>query len=235
MSDPNRVNVSWQHQEKKLFLKEFISDYFVLAWIIIYSYSRKGLFDSEALLQPCQKSMTKIAKLPKTVKIPKIANILAFNYFPNKLSHRFDSCSTPVWFIVKYFRFKVGYIQKNLQKYKDWIWNTIKTWKFHHYWIPLWNSLIRWNTFFLGILLSKNITIVISNHLHGNTKCQCHCVKSVGIRRFSSPYSVRMWENKDQENYEYGHCSRSVWVINIKMILSGFTLKDKYFWDKKYS
>ena len=36
-----------------------------------------------------------------------------------------------------------------------------------------------------------------------------HCVKSVRIQRFSGPYSVRMRENKDQKNSEYGHFSRS--------------------------
>ena len=58
-----------------------------------------------------------------------------------------------------------------------------------------------------------------------------HCVKSVRIRSYSgpyfpgfglnterykvsqrsiSPYSVRMWENTDQNNSEYEHFSRSV-------------------------
>ena len=36
-----------------------------------------------------------------------------------------------------------------------------------------------------------------------------HCVKSVRIWNFSGPYSVRMWENTDQKNFEYGHFSRS--------------------------
>ena len=36
-----------------------------------------------------------------------------------------------------------------------------------------------------------------------------HCVKSVRIRSFSGPYSVRMRENADQKNSEYGHFSRS--------------------------
>ena len=40
--------------------------------------------------------------------------------------------------------------------------------------------------------------------------CPCHCVKSVRIRSFSGPYSVRMWENTDQKTSEYGHFSRSV-------------------------
>ena len=28
-----------------------------------------------------------------------------------------------------------------------------------------------------------------------------------------SPYSVRMWENTDQNKSEYGHFSRSVWAV----------------------
>ena len=36
-----------------------------------------------------------------------------------------------------------------------------------------------------------------------------HCVKSVRTRSCSGPYSVRMRENKDQNNSEYGHFSRS--------------------------
>ena len=36
-----------------------------------------------------------------------------------------------------------------------------------------------------------------------------HCVKSVRIRSFSVPYSVRMQENTDQKISEYGHFSRS--------------------------
>ena len=55
---------------------------------------------------------------------------------------------------------------------------------------------------------------------------ECHCVKSVRIRSYSgpyfpafglnkethsvSPYSIRMLENTDQNNSEYGHFSRSV-------------------------
>ena len=36
-----------------------------------------------------------------------------------------------------------------------------------------------------------------------------HCVKAVRIRSYSGPYSVRMRENKDQNDSEYGHFSRS--------------------------
>ena len=36
-----------------------------------------------------------------------------------------------------------------------------------------------------------------------------HCVKSVRIRSFSGPYSVRMREYTDQKNSEYEHFSRS--------------------------
>ena len=36
-----------------------------------------------------------------------------------------------------------------------------------------------------------------------------HCVKSVRIRSYSGPYSVRMWENTDKNNSEYGQFPRS--------------------------
>ena len=37
------------------------------------------------------------------------------------------------------------------------------------------------------------------------------CPYLVRVRvRFSGPHSVRMWENMDQKNSEYGHISRSV-------------------------
>ena len=45
----------------------------------------------------------------------------------------------------------------------------------------------------------------------------CHCAKSVRIQSYSGPYfpvfSVRMRENMDQNNSEYGHFSRSVEVV----------------------
>ena len=36
-----------------------------------------------------------------------------------------------------------------------------------------------------------------------------HCIKTVSIRSYSGPYSVRMRENTDQNDSEYGHFSRS--------------------------
>ena len=33
------------------------------------------------------------------------------------------------------------------------------------------------------------------------------------------PYSVEMWENKDQNNYEYGHFSRSVTYLYLNNLL----------------
>ena len=36
-----------------------------------------------------------------------------------------------------------------------------------------------------------------------------HCVKSVRIRSFSGPYSIRMREKTDKKNSKYGHFSRS--------------------------
>ena len=63
---------------------------------------------------------------------------------------------------------------------------------------------------------------------YSSRMCHCHCVKSVRIRSYSgpyfptfelntkrygsnSPYSVRMQENTDQNNSEYGHFLRTMW------------------------
>ena len=35
-----------------------------------------------------------------------------------------------------------------------------------------------------------------------------YCMKSIRIRSFSGSYSVKMLENTDQKNSEYGHFSR---------------------------
>ena len=42
-----------------------------------------------------------------------------------------------------------------------------------------------------------------------------HRVKIVRIRSYSGPYSVRMRENTDQKNFEYGHFSRSAHYSHI--------------------
>ena len=42
-----------------------------------------------------------------------------------------------------------------------------------------------------------------------------HCVKSVCIRSFSGPHSIRMRENTIQKNLEYRHFSRSEYIIGI--------------------
>ena len=74
-----------------------------------------------------------------------------------------------------------------------------------------------------------------------------HCPKSVRIRSFSGPYfsalsissySVRIRENKDQKNSEYGHFSRSVfiWVELIfvsSTCLWGFNVYHLTFGDKR--
>ena len=44
-----------------------------------------------------------------------------------------------------------------------------------------------------------------------------HCVKSVRFRSFSSSYSVRMRENTDQKNSEYGHFSRSAYYAETQI------------------
>ena len=62
----------------------------------------------------------------------------------------------------------------------------------------------------------------------------CHCEKSVGIRRFSglyfpafgipsiSPYSGRMWENSCQKNSEYWRFSRSVPNFLVQTAMAAF-------------
>ena len=42
-----------------------------------------------------------------------------------------------------------------------------------------------------------------------------HCVKSVRIRSYYRPYSVRTGENTYQKNSEYGHFSRSEKIIKL--------------------
>ena len=51
---------------------------------------------------------------------------------------------------------------------------------------------------------------MINRHLYYNNLVKCHCVKSVRIRSYTGPYSVRMRENTDQNKSEYGHFLRSV-------------------------
>ena len=46
-----------------------------------------------------------------------------------------------------------------------------------------------------------------------------HCVKSVRIRSYYGPYSVRMQENTDQNNSEYGHFSHRDGDIQILLLL----------------
>ena len=61
----------------------------------------------------------------------------------------------------------------------------------------------------------------------GSTEKDKHCMKSVRIRSYSgrhsiSTYAVRMLENTDQNNSEYGHFLRSV-VVWILIPTSGHT------------
>ena len=44
-----------------------------------------------------------------------------------------------------------------------------------------------------------------------------HCVKSVPIRSYSGPYSVRMRGNTDQNNSEYWHFSRLIRFLLIEI------------------
>ena len=49
--------------------------------------------------------------------------------------------------------------------------------------------------------------------------CRVHCVKSVRIRSYSGQYSVRMRENTDQNNSEYGYIPCSGYYNNKVIVL----------------
>ena len=57
-------------------------------------------------------------------------------------------------------------------------------------------------------------------------------MKSVRIRSISDPYSVRMWENMDQENSEYGHFSHSASIFKKYYTYSAPELNFPYVSDK---
>ena len=62
----------------------------------------------------------------------------------------------------------------------------------------IWNWMVKFD--WTGTFLTLNSDVILSNN---------HCVKSVCIRSFSVPYSVRKRENTDWKNSQYGHFSRS--------------------------
>ena len=53
-----------------------------------------------------------------------------------------------------------------------------------------------------------------------------HCVKSVRMQSHSGQYSVRMPENADQNNSEYGHFSRSEYFFLLNTLFSRYTTFD---------
>ena len=62
-----------------------------------------------------------------------------------------------------------------------------------------------------GSMVDKVIENDTSRRKGSPVNCRSfHCVKSVRIWSYSGPYSVRMRENTDQNNSEYGQVSRSV-------------------------
>ena len=48
-----------------------------------------------------------------------------------------------------------------------------------------------------------------------------HCVKIVHIWSYSYAYSVRMWQNTDQNDSEYGHFLRLT-LVKIKSIMANY-------------
>ena len=53
-----------------------------------------------------------------------------------------------------------------------------------------------------------------------------HCVKSVHIWSYSGPHSVRMKENTDQNNSEYGRFLRSKFIRKNKCMLEHWLKMD---------
>ena len=61
-------------------------------------------------------------------------------------------------------------------------------------------------------------------HLNRNILSDTNCEKSVRIRSYFGPYSVRMRENTDQNNSEYGHFLRGA-IVDLFQRLLSFELK----------
>ena len=103
-----------------------------------------------------------------------------------------------------------------------------RLWSFFNYkWSDLRQISIRVSGFVSLARLSQNFlhdksrgNIYFENACNQNILCiygqrgiqHLHCVKSVRILSYSGPYSVRMQENVDQNNCEYGHFSHSATV-----------------------
>ena len=62
----------------------------------------------------------------------------------------------------------------------------------------------------LTVLLRVGTILCTRCSIYTSSTSSCHCVKSVGIRSYCGPYSVRMQEYTDQNNSEYEYFSRSV-------------------------
>ena len=78
---------------------------------------------------------------------------------------------------------------------------------------------------FVGLSISKNCLRSESALSNGSKQHlnKRHCVKSVHVRCYSGPYSVRMRENTDQNNSEYGDFLRSDWFNNCDSIPVSFS------------
>ena len=55
-----------------------------------------------------------------------------------------------------------------------------------------------------------------------------HCVRSVRIRSYSGPYSVRIRENTDQNNSEYRHISHSVNFTSFSSLPEKFSYSEVF-------
>ena len=127
------------------------------------------------------------------------------------------------------FRWKDHFIC-GLQKKGDWEishYNEKKSRKTGDcFWVKIYTFTILISASFFKILTSTRFKIEFRNGINKSFKVllirfqniylrvgfhnDLHCVKSVPIRSYSGMYSVRMRENTDQNNSEYGHFSSSV-------------------------
>ena len=89
-----------------------------------------------------------------------------------------------------------------------------------------WRKLLTKNSLFLQLRILHESTVPtgsITNYYKNyfsNTSKDKHCVKSVRIRSYSSPNSVRIRENMDQNNSVYEHFLRSEVVLHFRWLMS---------------
>ena len=81
---------------------------------------------------------------------------------------------------------------------------------------PLWKHKLEYEFLFfhqIYVKLMWNQRIKFRHYFFENTPYLKHTPNRRNVRISISPYSVQMWEKADQENSEYRHFLRSVWLI----------------------